>query len=104
MAVEPSGGEAATGAAADLVEAPVRVFVLAADEGGPPPAVVARPTGPRLAPLRGREFVLLVETGGRVRDVSLPGTSAAAGGETGVLREFVFAPGDGPRRLSLRIE
>lgn len=104
MAAEPSGGESANGIAADLAAAPPRMFVLAADGEGAPPPVVSRLDAPRLSALRGREFVLLVETGGRVRSVALPGTSGPAGAEAEVLREIVFAPGDRPRRLSVRIE
>lgn len=106
MAAEPPGGEAAAGSATtELVEAPARVLVLAADGEGTPPMVVARPAGDRLAALRGREFILLVETGGRVRSVAAPGSSAPAGGaDSEVLRELRFAPGDRPRRLTVRIE
>jgi len=104
MSAEPSGGESANGMTADLAAAPPRIFVLAADGEGTPPPVVSRLDASRLSALRGREFVLLVETGGRVRSVAMPGSSAPAGLEAEVLREIVFAPGDRPRRLSVRIE
>ena len=101
---EAVGGEAGAGAAAEFAAPVARVFVLGADGEGPPPAVLTRPDAPRLAGLRGREFVLLVETGGRVRSVAVAGSGAPAGPEADVLREIVFAPGDRPRRLSARVE
>jgi len=104
MSAEPSGGESANGITADLAAAPPRIFVLAADGEGTPPPVVSRLDASRLSELRGREFILLVETGGRVRSVALPGSSAPAGFEAEILREIVFAPGDRPRRLTVRVE
>ena len=107
VTAEPSGGEAGTVASpsADAAEAPARVLILAADGFGPPPAVVSRPAAARLAALRGHEFVLLVETGGRVRS-AVPAGTTAPGTPSGadVLREIVFSPGDRPRRLTVRVE
>ena len=103
-ATEAVGGEAGAGAALDFAGPVPRLFVLAADGEGTPPPIVTRPDAPRLSALRGREFVLLVETGGRVRSVAAAGSAAAAGAEADVLRQMVFGPGDRPRRLSVRVE
>jgi hypothetical protein len=103
-AADAAGGEAGAGTAADFVAPTARLFVLAADGEGTPPAVVVRPDAQRLSALRGREFVLLVETGGRVRSVAAAGSAAPAGSEGDVLRQIVFAPSDRPRRLSVRVE
>ncbi len=104
MAVEPPGGEAGAGTAVDLAAPAPRMFVLAADGEGTPPAVVTGLDASRLTVLRGREFVLLVEADGRVRSVAVPGGSELPGSEADVLRAILFAPGNRPRRLSVRIE
>jgi hypothetical protein len=107
------GGEAGAGAAAGET---VHVRVEAADGLGEAPALQAGAGDAALAPFRGREFVVVVESGGRVR-------SAAVWGESGALRdlranakakdereslspflELRFAPGERPRRLRLRID
>jgi hypothetical protein len=103
-AAEAVGGEAGAGTAQDLAAPAPRLFVLAADGGGTPPPIVTRPDAPRLSALRGREFVLLVETGGRVRSVAAAGSGPLPGAEADVLRQMVFGPGDRPRRLSVRVE
>jgi hypothetical protein len=103
-ATESVGGEAGAGTALDFAAPVPRLFVLAADGGGTPPPILTRPDAPRLSALRGREFVLLVETGGRVRSVASAGSAAAPGAEADVLRQMVFGPGDRPRRLSVRVE
>jgi hypothetical protein len=123
VAAEPSGGEAAVGAASpgflvDTLETPPRVTVQAFDGQGPAPALVSHPPDAQLAALRGHEFVLTVEAQGRVRAVQpsagnglLSPTKARAGeaasavaGPADALRELRFAPGGRPRRLLVRVE
>jgi len=112
----PGGEAGAGGAGAESV----RVVVEAADGLGGAPELERGSDDAALAPFRGREFVLIVESGGRVR-------SAAVWGESGTLRdlrpdananarakdereslsafrELRFAPGERPRRLRVRIE
>jgi hypothetical protein len=116
---EAPGGEGGTpGSAGDGV----RLIVEAADGLGGAPALERGADDAGLSAFRGREFVLVVESGGRVR-------SAAVRGESGSLRnlrenadtsasakakdereslspllELRFAPGERPRRLRVRIE
>jgi hypothetical protein len=104
---ESAGGQAAN--AMDSVAAPLRLSVRALDDQGAAPALVSPVSDERFAPLRGSEFVLVVETQGRVRDVMSSRTdtepvqvSEAAALEA--LRALRFAPGDRPRRLLVRIE
>ena len=88
----------------------------AVDGQGAPPALASATPDERFAPLRGREFVLVVEAQGRVRDV-LPSTgdgflsrtdaqtsAAQPSAAVDVLRALRFAPGERPRRLVVRIE
>ena len=117
---ETSGGE---GGAASIAEnaggAAVRLVIGAYDGEGAAPPLVAAPAYARLAPLRGREFILTVEAGGRVRSVqpspassdgasslqkrTAPSASADAAAPADVLGELRFAPGDRPRRLIVRV-
>jgi hypothetical protein len=95
----------------------MRLLIGPFDGEGTAPALVSAPADARLAPLHGREFVLTVEAGGRVRSVhpaprgdtstfekkkTEPSADAAAGSGD-VLRELRFAPGDRPRRLLVRV-
>ncbi len=113
---EPSGGEAGLAAA---VQAPVgvRLEVRAIDNEGTAPALVATPSDARLSPFRGREFVLTVESDGRVGSVesrvrtearkdeaaAAPAAPPASEDPFAVLRELVFQPGVGPRRLTVTV-
>src|SRR5262245_41172981 len=117
---DASGGEAAAPGVAETLEAPVpRLIVQAFDGGGLPPAVVSHPSDSRLSALRGREYILTVEAGGRVRSFQAStssgfttfrkeksATDAVAPGpdDADALRELRFAPGERPRRLLVRIE
>ena len=101
----------------DLDRVSVHLSVSAMDGYGDAPAVQETPTDDALANLSGREFILLVETGGRVRDVS-PSTPASAPlRKDGALDERLkskkdgaelmglrFAPSDRPRRLLVKVE
>ncbi len=113
---EPAGGESGAASAMDSLAAPPRISVSAMDGQGAPPALTSLPSDERFAPLRGQEFVLVVEAQGRVREV-LPSSgdgflarrdaATAQANQTGAidaLRALRFAPGDRPRRLVVRIE
>jgi hypothetical protein len=117
---EPAGGEGGAAASPENAEslAP-RLTIGPYDGEGAAPALVAAPASARLAPLRGQEFVLTVEAGGRVRSVqpshtssdgpaplqkkTAPSASADAAAPADVLAELRFAPGDRPRRLIVRV-
>ena len=115
VSAESPGGEAGQ---AGALEAPleVRLTIRAIDGEGTAPDVVRTPSDERLAPLRGREFVLIVETGGRVRSVEArperkakDEASAATGLSStedpgAVLRELVFQAGDRSRRLTVLVQ
>jgi hypothetical protein len=117
-ATDLAGGEAGAVSAMDseTVAAPPRLTVRALDGQGAPPALASPVSDARFAPLRGSEFVIVVETQGRVRSVQpssgdgfLERTDAlsAPAKQTEALealRALRFAPGDRPRRLVVRIE
>lgn len=113
---EPPGGEAGASATPDRADA-LRLVVSALDSQGAAPPLETGVPDDRLALLRGREFILLVESQGRVRSVEPSPAredrlrknepAAAADEETpdlDPLRELRFRPGDRPRRLLVRIE
>jgi hypothetical protein len=100
----------------DLERQP-RVSVRALDGGATVPGVTSSPTDERLAPVRGRAFVVVVESGGRVRSVAPAAAdgfiarektrrqgSARTNADAEVLRDLRFEPGDRPRRLLVRID
>ena len=116
----PVGGEAGAGASADEAQVVVRLTIHPVDGEGEPPDVVQTPSDERLAVFRGRKYLLVVESGGRVVAVS----ERPAGGKLAkdkareadpqtaariqsladtVLRELTFQPGDRPRRLVVDI-
>ena len=113
------GGEAGASAAAERGAA-VRLFVTALDSQGTPPPLAAGVANDRLAPLRGQEFILTVESQGRVRSVSRSGPheesallkdkradleeDTAESPALQALRELRFRPGDRPRRLLVRVD
>ena len=117
----PVGGEAGAGASADETPAVVRLTIHPVDGEGEPPDVVQTPSDERLAVFRGRKYLLVVESGGRVVAVSErpAGRKLAkdkvsdADAQTAarvrsladtVLRELAFQPGDRPRRLVVDIQ
>ena len=116
-ATELAGGEAgAANTNFDTVVAPPHLTVRALDSQGAPPALTSPVSDERFEPLRGSEFVIVVETQGRVRSVqassddgfldrtdavSAPAKQAEA---LEALRALRFAPGNRPRRLVVRIE
>jgi hypothetical protein len=112
------GGEAGGAAGVDEQRVSVHLVINAIDGYGEPPEVRETPTDDALAELTGREFILLVEVGGRVRDVT-PSTSggsllrkdaqsrdklAGAKTEGSELLKLRFTPSDRPRRLLVRVE
>jgi hypothetical protein len=120
-AAAPVGGEAGTGASADEPPLVVRVTIHAIDGEGEAPEVARTPSDDRLAALRGRKYVLIVEAGGRVVAVEeRPAGRKPAGDKAreaderraarlrplaeSILREIAFQPGDRSRRLVVSIE
>ncbi len=115
--LESRGTERGAANVADASASPPRLTVRRADDGGPAPGVVSRPDDEQLAPLRGQEFLVVVDPGGRVQEVQpsagkdhLSRTEAAEAGVPGSARPsdallaLRFAPGDRPRRLFVLIE
>ena len=114
---EVAGGEGAAGAvtAPEDASSP-RLLVYPADGGGTAPAIATPGAAQLLAAERGREYFLLVEAGGKVRDARPSGAKkgfvpepAPAAREREVkapaaVWNLRFAPGDRTRRLLLRIE
>ena len=110
------GGEAGARELDDESQPAMHLDVRPADGFGSPPAFESAADSAALAPLRGHEFVLIVEAGGRVRSASVSAGSnaltlrskdkAAATGRDDLspLLALRFAPGDRPRRLVLRID
>jgi hypothetical protein len=115
---ERSGGEGSTSASAASVEprASARLVFIALDGEGTAPALTTPNAGDLLADLRGHEYILLVEAGGRVREVSSsdakkslrPRTMArdalSEASAPQSVRNLRFKPGDRPRRLLLKIQ
>ncbi|MGH9363685.1 MAG: anti-sigma factor family protein [Thermoanaerobaculia bacterium] len=120
--VAPPAGERARGegaVAGSTVSGeipPLRLVILPADTGGSVPALLPGASLEPLAAERGRVFLLIVETQGRVREVRRADTDkslrvrvGAADGklppaDLRVLLDLRFAPGDRPRRLLVRVE
>jgi hypothetical protein len=112
---EAPGGEAGS-IANDVAESPaIRLLVRPVDGFGSPPALEPGTDPAPLASLRGREFVLVVESGGRVRSAAVSADSGAlnlrekdkasgAREDLSALLALRFAPGDRPRRLVLRVQ
>jgi hypothetical protein len=118
-ASDSPGGDAETTAAGEIAAPALRLSVRALDGQGSAPALEAHPPDERLASLRGREFVLIVEAQGRVREVqptandgfaprmkaqSTRADANAAADPAAALHELRFAPGDRPRRLLVKVE
>ena len=112
---EKVGGEAGALAKEEAQPAELRLDVRSLDADGRAPAMLKAPATDRLLPLRGREFVLLVEADGSVRGV-LPAkredeadrrlkddSAADAEASDAALFELRFRPTGQPRRLLLRV-
>jgi len=115
--LERPGGEGAASASAASAEpgAPARLVILPLDGGGNAPAIVSPGASEALSDLRGREYFLLVEAGGRVREARVDGKglrharprskeSLESSSAPPSVRNLRFTPGDRPRRLLLRVE
>jgi len=118
VSADAPGGEAGAAAPpASEAEAPVRMRIQPMDGFGSAPAI-ERGEDFALAPFRGREFLLVVDTGGRVRSCVPAGARESDAKESlrqrtkdereredlSPLLDVRFAPGDRPRRLRIRIE
>lgn len=116
--LERPGGEGSTSASAASAEpgAPARLLFIPLDGEGTAPDLTTLNAGELLAELRGHEYILLVEAGGRVREASSsdakkslrPRTMArdalAEVSAPPSVRNLRFKPGDRPRRLLLKIQ
>ncbi len=114
---EAAGGEAGAAAPAERAAA-VRLVVTALDGQGAPPPLESDVSDDRIGPLRGQEFIVVLESQGRVRSVSPSGareeqkllqkdradSALDEPARLGVLRELRFRAGDRPRRLLVRVE
>ena len=115
---ERSGGEGSTSASAASVEpgASARLVFIALDGEGTAPALTTPNAGDLLADLRGHEYILLVEAGGRVREVSpsdakkglrprpMARDALSEASAPPTVRNLRFKPGDRPRRLLLKVQ
>jgi len=113
-AAGPVGGEAGVaGAGEESVD--VHLTIRAIDGEGTAPELASTPSDDRLAALRGREFILIVESGGRVLSVQAvsegktskdeaAAAPPAADDAPAVLRELIFQPGDRSRRLTVSVQ
>jgi hypothetical protein len=113
---EHSGGEGALSATAASAEpgSPARPFLIALDGQGSAPEIITPGAAELLADLRGREYFLLVEASGRVREARpdgkkrqparLKSRDVVEEAAPQVVRDLRFQATDRPRRLLLRIE
>ena len=115
-AERPGGeGAAAPSIASSEVAGPARLVVLSLDGEGNPPEILTPDASEALSGLRGRQYLLLVEAAGRVREARLE-APASRGGRSRAKASVEsaaapppvlglrFKPGDRPRRLLLRVE
>ena len=119
----PLGGEAGAGTEGSASAIEVRLVIQPADGGGEVPELVSTPTDDRLAALRGRNYLLVLEPGGRVvaveeqiagRKLSKDAKEKAEEADAGraarmrslaesLMREIVFQPADRSRRLVVAV-
>lgn len=105
--------ETTASAAAPAPASPLRLSIEAIDGYGSPPALVSQPRMTMPASYRGHEFILHVDSQGKVSQVR-PGPSRERKEETArlaapapapvALSELAFKPGNRPRRLLVRFE
>ena len=119
----PVGGEAGAGAdeAAPTIE--VKLVIQSADGGSETPEILRTPTDERLAALRGRKYLLVVEPGGRVvaaeeqpargklakdandktEEVDAERAAQMRSLSESLMRELVFQAGDRSRRILVTV-
>jgi hypothetical protein len=116
--LESAGGEgAATSSAASAEPAsPARLVLVSLDGAGSAPEIVSAGAAERLADLRGRQYYLIVEASGRVREARAESRqerfqkrnkvrdAVEIAAAPPAVRSLRFRPGDRPRRLLLRVE
>lgn len=113
---EHSGGEGALSATAASAEpgSPARPLLIALDGQGSPPEIITPGAAKLLADLRGRQYFLLVEASGRVREARPDGNKRQPArlksrdvveeAAPQAVRDLRFQATDRPRRFLLRIE
>jgi len=113
---EHSGGEGALSATAASAEpgSPARPILIALDGQGSAPEIITPGAAELLADLRGRQYFLLVEASGRVREARPDGKKRQPArlksrdvfeeAAPQVVRDLRFQATDRPRRFLLRIE
>ncbi|HXM79973.1 MAG TPA: hypothetical protein VOA00_12125 [Thermoanaerobaculia bacterium] len=112
-APERAGGEGDAGAPPEATPFALRLVTLSLDGSSSPPDILSPSAAGVPSNLRGRSFVLIVDAGGRVRQVRPHGGAGAAGAISAQdsdapappsLLALRFRPGDRQRRLLLRVE
>ena len=104
---ESPGGEGAPAAAAASAEPgpPAHPILVSLDGQGSAPEILTPGAAELLADLRGRQFFLLVEASGRVREARADGGKGAKlQAVPQSVRNLQFRAADRPRRILLRIE
>lgn len=104
---ESPGGEGAAAAVAASPEpgSPAHPILVSLDGQGTAPEITTPGAAELLADLRGRQFFLLVEASGRVREARADGkTGAKVQAVPQSVRDLQFRATDRPRRILLRIE
>lgn len=116
--VEGAGGEGAATSSAASAEPgpPARLVVVSLDGEGSAPEIISADAAERLSDLRGRQYILIVEASGRVREARVegrrerlqkrnaPADRVEAAAAPPSVRGLRFRPADRPRRILLRIE
>ena len=115
--LESAGGEGAATSSAASAEPgpPARLVVVSLDGEGSAPEIVSAGAAERLSDLRGRQYFLIVEASGRVREARTEGKqdrlqkrnradAVEIAAAPPAVRSLRFRPGDRPRRLLLRVE
>lgn len=112
-AAERAGGEGDAGAPPEATPSALRLVALSLDGSSSPPEILSPSAAGVPSNLRGHSFVLIVDAGGRVRQVRPHGGAGVAGALSTQdsdapappsLLALRFRPGDRQRRLLLRIE
>jgi hypothetical protein len=116
--LESAGGEGAATSSAASAEPgpPARLVLVSLDGEGNAPAIVSAGAAERLSDLRGRQYFLIVEASGRVRDAKAESRqerfqkrnkardAVEIAAAPPAVRSLRFRPSDRPRRILLRIE